>query len=156
MLINNAKNKDMTTNSKKRAIICDIDGTLAKYDPAVRTPYEHEKSDQDLPHNHIIDLLHTIRRGSPEVNIILVSGRSDAYRSLTLFWLNRYNVPFDVIFMRPDGNNIPDNVLKMNIYTENIEKAFDIWFVLDDRDRVVDMWRNVLHLPCLQVAPGNF
>ena len=34
-------------------------------------------------------------------------------------------------------------------------KFFDVKFVLDDRDQVVEMWRD-MGLPCFQVAPGDF
>jgi hypothetical protein len=36
-----------------------------------------------------------------------------------------------------------------------VRDNFDVQFVLDDRDQVVEMWR-AMGLTCLQVAPGNF
>lgn len=142
--------------TKKRAIICDIDGTVARFDPTIRTPYEHEKSDQDLPHQHVIDLLNIIRFGATDVDILMVSGRYDKHREITYDWLQKHKVPFNRLFMRDDDDNRPDNIVKMEIYTNNIEKHYDILFVLDDRNRVVDMWRKVLKLPCFQVAEGDF
>jgi len=48
-----------------------------------------------------------------------------------------------------------DRIIKEEIYREKIAPVYNALFVLDDRDRVVAMWRD-LGLTCLQVANGDF
>jgi adenylate cyclase class IV len=57
--------------------------------------------------------------------------------------------------MRKTGDNRPDNIVKKEIFDSNIKNNYYIEFVLDDRNKVVKMWRE-LGLTCLQVADGNF
>ena len=53
------------------------------------------------------------------------------------------------------GNRLDDKIVKECLYRTHVEPRFNVKFVLDDRNRVVDMWRS-LGLKCLQVAEGNF
>jgi len=57
--------------------------------------------------------------------------------------------------MRPTGDNRKDAIVKREIFDREIRDRYRILFVLDDRNQVVDMWRE-LGLTCLQVAPGDF
>jgi hypothetical protein len=57
--------------------------------------------------------------------------------------------------MRSAGDMRKDSIVKEEIYRQEILGRYNVWFVLDDRNQVVDMWR-LLGLRCLQVAPGNF
>jgi hypothetical protein len=56
--------------------------------------------------------------------------------------------------MREDKDNRSDAIIKQEIFENNFNKE-DILCVIDDRQRVVDMWRS-LGLVCLQVDHGNF
>jgi hypothetical protein len=49
-----------------------------------------------------------------------------------------------------------DSLVKFEMFVSFVKDQFEVDFVLDDRDQVVDMWRNELHLPCFQVNYGNF
>ena len=57
--------------------------------------------------------------------------------------------------MRKEGDHRRDSIVKKEIYDTLIKDEFDVEFVLDDRQQVVDMWREI-GLKCLQVAEGNF
>jgi hypothetical protein len=46
-------------------------------------------------------------------------------------------------------------VVKREIYRNLIEPKHNVWFVLDDRNSVVKMWREI-GLTCLQVEEGNY
>ena len=89
------------------------------------------------------------------VKIIVVSGRDAVCRDLTVNWLLANGVPFDELYMRPEGNNEKDVIIKRRIFDEKLRDRFTIKFVLDDRNQVVEMWRG-LGLLCCQVADGNF
>ena len=58
--------------------------------------------------------------------------------------------------MRLTGDFRKDSIVKREIYETHVQDNYFIEFVIDDRQQVVDMWRNECKLPCLQVAPGNF
>ncbi len=132
------------------AIIVDIDGTLAiRRD---RSPYDWSKVGQDDVNETIRKLL--IRYRSIQ-HLILVSGRDSCCRAETVDWLKRNNIAYDELFMRPEGNNEKDSIIKKRIYEDHIKGRFNVDFVLDDRNQVVEMWRE-LGLTCLQVAEGDF
>ena len=76
-------------------------------------------------------------------------------REDTTSWLEQYNVPFEKLIMREDRDFRPDNEAKLDLYEKYIKGQYDVEFVLDDRDRVVKMWREQ-GLKVLQVAEGDF
>ena len=133
------------------AIICDIDGTIAKMNRDTRSPYEWDKVAEDEPIDSIIRL---IRKYSDHV-IFLMSGRDESCRVQTESWLLHHDVPYDMLLMRPAGNNDSDVEVKEKLFWDNNVHQSDIEFVLDDRDSVVWMWRE-LGLKVLQVEPGGF
>lgn len=135
---------------KTRAIICDIDGTIAHM--GERSPYDWHKVGTDNPDKIVIDLL---RRHDDRV-VILLSGRDEVCRSETVQWLAENRVPFHYLHMRPEGDNRKDSIVKRELFEEYIRDHFNVEFVLDDRNQVVDMWRNELGLKVLQVAAGDF
>lgn len=138
--------------SLPNAIICDLDGTLALFEG---NPYERDftKDSLNFP---IADILRIYGQFS---KTILVSGRKDIFRDQTEQWLLENNISYDKLFMRktaPAGQQEPkDFVVKKEIYEKHIEGKYNILFVLDDRNQVVDLWRG-LGLTCLQVADGDF
>lgn len=136
---------------KPTAIIVDIDGTLAHR--GNRSPYDETKVINDSVDGTIKKLVSLL---SVDDNIIiLLSGRHESCRPDTIQWLNNKCIDYDKLFMRKTDDNRNDAVVKEEIYKELIEPYYDIEFVLDDRNRVVDMWRGI-GLKCLQVADGNF
>lgn len=135
------------------AVIVDIDGTLAKMHE--RGPFEWQKVGQDLPHNDIIAL---VRKLQPFHQLIFMSGRDEVCREATMAWLERHlhHVPLpEFLLMRPKGNMEKDSIIKERMFREHIAGKFHVAFVLDDRDQVVRMWRD-MGLRCLQVADGDF
>lgn len=137
-------------HGKPRAIICDIDGTIAHM--CERSPYDWHKVGTDTPDKIIIDLL---RRHDDRV-IILLSGRDEVCRPETAEWLAENRVPFNHLYMRPEGDTRKDSIVKRELFDSYIRDAFNVEFVLDDRNQVVEMWRNELGLKVLQVAAGDF
>lgn len=140
-------------------LICDIDGTLA-----------------DIKHRK-----HLVEKGRPqwdeffeamgidEVNywckellecmsarheIVYVTGRPENYREHTEEWMSRHNIPSGRLYMRKEGDRRPDNKVKSDIFDEHL-KDKEIIFVLEDRKRVVDMWRSK-GLTVLQCEEGDF
>lgn len=85
------------------------------------------------------------------LKIIVVSGRSDEVRNETEEWLERHNLTFHELIMRPAGDYTPDHILKERILDQLLKDGHEILFVVDDRQRVVDMWRR-RGITCLQAA----
>jgi len=136
------------------AIICDLDGTLALLNG--RNPYDASDCVNDLLNRPVAQLLKTICRSRPEVKILLVSGREQKYMHQTWDWLEKHDIPYDYLFMRCTGDTRKDAIIKREIYDYYIRNQFNVWFVLDDRRQVVEMWRDELGLPVFQVDWGEF
>lgn len=137
---------------KVPAIICDLDGTLALLNG--RNPYDASRCDEDVLNEPVAKVLRLFARNG--YSIILLSGRENKYRVQTLKFLEKYNIDFDSLLMRTTKDFRKDKIVKLELYNEYIKDNFDIEFVLDDRNSVVDMWRQELNLPTFQVAYGDF
>lgn len=133
---------------KPTAIIVDIDGTLAHM--VDRSPYDPSKY-----HTDVIDEVIRDHVNRYPYKVIVVSGRDDTYKEVTERWLKLNQVEYDEIFMRPAEDKREDSIVKLQLYKKHIEPHYDIEYVLDDRNRVVKMWREN-GLKCLQVAEGDF
>lgn len=139
---------------KPHAVLVDLDGTLAKM--TGRSPYDWDRVDEDEPNQDIVDLVNTLRDAG--ATIVFVSGRDGRAREKTRGWLVRHVGPWTTsakLLMRSAGDNRRDSIVKAEIYDAAIRDVFNVWLVLDDRDQVVDMWRQ-RGLRTLQVAPGSF
>lgn len=135
-----------------KAIICDIDGTLA--DKGTRFPFDYEKVDQDTVKQAVaesIRLFHVAR-----YKIIIFSGREDISEEKTIAWLQTNDIPYEALYMRKAKDFRKDAVIKKELYEKYVMGKYEVLFVLDDRDQVVEMWRKDLGLPCFQVDYGNF
>lgn len=141
--------------SKPLAIICDLDGTIALHGNN-RSPFDYGKVDHDAVNWPVAGIVQTYaERG---YTILYTSGRETLARELTEKWLKENALPFDsphMLIMRPTGDHRNDAVVKRELFDNYIREHYNVKFVLDDRDRVVKMWRD-LGLCCLQVAYGNF
>jgi predicted kinase len=134
-------------------VICDIDGTLALMDG--RTPYDYSLIHTDKPYEAVVDLVYDM--WSLDVPIIFMSGRSDDSREQTKAWLNTHVLAGDLdLYMRKTGDYRPDWIVKYELFQEHIAGKYRVKFVLDDRNQVVELWRNKLGLSTFQVAEGNF
>lgn len=151
--------------SKPKAIIVDIDGTIALRDG--RSPFDYEKVYTDKVDHRMAHLLKSLA-GDCEYTVFFVTGREDIgnCRQKTSDWLNDniypvqgHNgfVPVDnwKLLMRAEGDHRPDDVVKKEIYENRIAPWYDVVIVFDDRDKVVKMWRD-LGLLCGQVYYGDF
>ena len=134
------------------AIICDIDGTLAMIKD--RSPFDASKCEQDLLNEPVAEIVKTYAALGNQ--IVLLSGRQDEHRYQTEAWLAKYKIPYDLLLMRATGDRRKDAVIKREIVERQLLGEYFIRFVLDDRDQVVEMWRNELGLACLQVNYGDF
>ena len=137
------ENKDLP-----RAIVCDLDGTLALFDG---NPYDRDflKDRVNIVIRYIINTCRVTH------DIILLSGRNGKYEGVTRDWLTRNEVLYDYLWMRKEGDIRKDSIVKRELFEKACRDKYYVDFVLDDRDQVVKLWRS-MGLTCLQVADGNF
>lgn len=142
---------------KPKAWIVDVDGTIALRGD--RSPYDMTRVGEDRPHTAIVELVDALclyNDHGDRRDIIYVSGRNEAARGDTEQWINdNLACRPNHLFMRPDGDSRSDEIIKAEILDRHILPTWDVVGVIDDRNRVVDMWRSK-GLTCLQVAPGDF
>ena len=148
----------------KSTVIFDLDGTLALVDKRREIAlkpngkinfdifYDPQYIELDEPNSFVIELAKMYKRDGYE--IVIVSGRADRTKEATERWLEKYGILYDRMIMRKRKNFTPDNELKERWLEKYLDRD-DIRVVVDDRQRVVDMWRrNGLNV--FQVANGNF
>lgn len=142
---------------RPRAVIVDIDGTLALRPeaPGVRRFFDWHRVGEDLPNPPVVELVRVLSE-SGRYRILLVSGRDGVCRPQTEAWLAEHKIPYDALWMRPPGDRRPDAVVKRELFEEHVAGRYEVAFVLDDRDQVVHLWRRELNLPCFQVNYGAF
>lgn len=142
-------------------VIVDIDGTLANCEHrrqhVVCKPKNfkafNESMHADTVHSAVDQLVRVINGQSWK--IVLCSGREETYRDVTVNWLRSYQIPFHALYMRAAKDYRADDVVKSELLDRIIADKYVPLFALDDRDRVVTMWR-ARGMPCFQVAPGAF
>lgn len=149
--------KEIVMSNLPNAIIVDVDGTVADHS-GVRGAHDLKLVHLDVPKRNIIEI---VKRFHKTHHIIVMSGRQDSCKVATVEWLNRHGViPEDkskfTILMRATNDNRKDSIVKRELFDNHVSGKFNVDFVLDDRDQVVEMWRNDLGLTCLQVSWGNF
>ncbi len=133
------------------AVIFDIDGTLAHM--VDRSPYDYSKVSTDSRDECIYHLRGLYK--SHGSRIIIMTGRDGVCKKETLAWLDKHDIHHDLFLQREEGDTRDDSLIKRELYENEIRGKYNVLCVFDDRNRVVDMWRQ-LGIKCLQVADGAF
>ena len=151
-----------------KTVIFDLDGTLADIETRrVISIKENGKMDWDIffdpknisldiPNRPVITMARLLKESGNR--IVILSGRSKVTKDATREWLKQFDVPFDILKMRPDNKEfkfMPDDQLKKLWLDQLFPNTDDVLCVFDDRDKVVKMLRDN-GISCLQVAEGNF
>lgn len=144
---------------KKDCIVIDLDGTLAN----VKHRQEKllsENNWKNFNSKMTFDKLNfwcyeLIELFRCKYNIIIVTGRSEEFLTTTKKWLADNKVFYNEIFFRKKNDYRDDRIVKKEIFEQYIKPIYKTLFVIDDRDKVVQMWRE-LGLTCLQCDFGDF
>lgn len=129
----------------KPIILCDIDGTIANGEDRASKYLSGEKKDWDGYYSElrfdkpIESVIRAVRYLKEDHTVCLVSGRPDTYQRETTEWLIHNNVPHDFLFMRAGSDRREDSIIKKEILDKLPKHKIDL--VLDDRPRVIRMWR---------------
>lgn len=147
------------------AIVVDIDGTLSdnrhREHFAQNKEWEafHAALSADQPFE---DVARLVRLAHINMEIVLCTGRNEAYRQRTLEWLRKHDIPHDCLLMRPDFDWGPDTEIKPKLLRRwhnetrpNREIGDRVVFILEDRDKMVEAWREI-GFNCWQVRLGGY
>lgn len=128
-----------------KAIALDMDGSLCKRGD--RGWYEWDKVHLDTAIEPNLDFALGMHKMG--YNLIVFTGRDGSCKSLCEEWLDWYNIPYSAIYIRPEGDNRCDSIIKEEIL-KDAAKEWNVVGILDDRPRVVRMWHKVgLHCWCV-------
>jgi phosphoglycolate phosphatase-like HAD superfamily hydrolase len=140
-------------------VIFDIDGTLADVSQRIHHLRGARKNwsgffagmAQDKAIHSMVRLCNLLFEAG--LHIVLCSGRDETYRKTTENWLKREGVRYHELRLRRQYDRRSDVVAKREMLDGLAKER--ILFVVEDRSRVVEMWRTE-GLTCLQCAPGDF
>ena len=139
--------QDSINEHPEKVYAFDFDGTIADINHRVgyiKKPYITGKRDyqrffeeckNDKPVEWIIDIMRML----PRENIYILSGRNGNVIHESVKWLEENNVPYNKIYMRYRTNYESDEILKLRMIDNGLKER--IQWIVDDRQRVVDMWR---------------
>jgi hypothetical protein len=145
----------------KEIIIVDLDGTLANCDHRVhhveKSPKDWNSFNKEMSKDSlnvwckkIIDSMN-----AHGVETILLTGRGEEERDITLKWLLKNDIKYIELLMRGKGDDRSDAIIKKELYENKISPSFKTLFVVEDRKSVVKMWRDI-NVTCLQCDWGDF
>lgn len=140
---------------KPKAIIFDIDGTLAIRDtgPDGRGPFDWDRVGEDTVNEPVMFVAKMLAFAAVEVGdveILLFSGRDERARYPTQLWLDEHFGYDFKLYMRQEKDSRPDCEVKWEML-EGARQFWDVEAVFDDRNVVVDMWRDN-GITCMQVC----
>lgn len=146
-------------------VIFDLDGTLAIIDERRqlatkpdgklnwKTFFDPKNIQLDQPNHPVMATFQAMKAAGHRVGVF--SGRDSISRKETEQWLSQFGIKPDFLRMRPEKSFIKDDILKKQWLDEELEMGHTILCTFDDRDKVVQMWRDN-GIVCFQVAPGPF
>lgn len=146
----------------KRTIIFDVDGTIADVEhrrhfvsqqPADWKSFRNSTV-FDTPVQWVCDIAKRFIAQGEEVAFF--SARNESERSITEKQITEWiGDGHKGVFLRPNDSYEPDEVFKSNLADKFEEMGGKIDLVFDDRNKVVEMWRNRGTM-VVQVAEGDF
>lgn len=145
--------------ARPKAVIVDIDGTICDNRTALPYLFPEDGSGKDW------DAFYKETSACPTFavaigwvgarfvegyKLVVITGRSEKYRDLTVDWLNRnLTLPFDGPFMRSKGDYRPSDEMKRETY-ERLSSHYDFQRAIEDDPKVIELWKSL----GLKVAVG--
>lgn len=128
--------------SKPKAIIVDVDGTIAN--KCDRSPFEWDKVGCDTPRLEIINMIRAFARSYGATPIFLF-GRDSVCRDITQGWINShaYMDKDQELYMRAEGDMRKDTIVKEELFWEHIEPTYNVIGAFDDRPVIIRLWHKL-------------
>jgi FMN phosphatase YigB (HAD superfamily) len=144
---------------KQRAVIFDMDGTLANVtsirhhlvakDHRKDFHTFHSESVNVPPHEHVVNAAQVAHLQG--LAVLVVTARKHMWRHQTAWWLALHNVPSDALFMRANHDQRKDYDVKRDILRQ-IRHSFDPIHAWDDNPAIIRLWEEE-GIPCT-IVPG--
>lgn len=146
----------------QKLVVVDLDGTLCnsahREHLAIAGCWDefHSQLNGDAPWPDVTALLALLYE-QDDIVVVGLTGRNEQYRKATINWLAKHDIWLDDILMRYDDDYRSDHELKPQLLELYLKQHPDhqVWFILEDRDKVVEAWRNAGY-DCWQVRPGGY
>ena len=128
--------------NKPRAILVDIDGTVAS--KGDRLIYDYTKVSVDTPRSVVIDMVNAFANATG-TQIIFLSGRDSVCRDDTIEWLKTYVTDDEepMLYMRDIDDRRPDATIKEEILWNHIADHWNIVASFDDRPVMIRKWHTL-------------
>ncbi len=91
----------------------------------------------------------------PGLVVVLLTGRPLRVQSLTMDWLERYGVRWDLLIMRTSGDYSASREFKRATVKELRAHGFDLRLALEDDPRNREMFHEE-GLPCIYIHSGYY
>jgi hypothetical protein len=141
-------------------VLVDLDGTLS--DAAWRQHHlERRPKDWDgffaaCGEDPLIDqIARLVDLLDRDLLVVLLTARPDRVRELTLAWLERHDVRWDLLVMRDGRDFRPSHVAKLEAVRALRGTGFDLRLAVDDDPRNAAMFRDE-GIPCVELHSGYY
>ncbi len=144
------------------AVVFDIDGVLS--DAAGRQHFIEggsgrrdwdaffEACGEDPLLHDVAVLLHLL---APDLTVVLLTGRPIRVQPQTVAWLERYELPWDLLIMRDYGDYSAAREFKRWTVGELRDFGLDLQLAFEDDRRNLEMFRRE-GVPCIYIHSGYF
>jgi hypothetical protein len=133
------------SNSKKVAVLFDVDGTLVDVSSIQHLVDEglrqfdtfHRESVNCPPHFKVLAIAQGLLK--EDIDVLAISGRQEHYRALTDYWLAMHSLPLHELILRPneyDGNRIQ---FKTEVFA-NLSLRYHVVAVFDNDPQLISLW----------------
>jgi phosphoglycolate phosphatase-like HAD superfamily hydrolase len=99
--------------------------------------------------NRLLQLL------DPALHVVLLTARPTRVRPATVAWLERYDVRWDLLVMRPDGDYQPAVTFKQGVVEALQRLGYEPRIAFEDDRRNVAMFRSA-GVPCIYIHSGYY
>jgi phosphoglycolate phosphatase-like HAD superfamily hydrolase len=143
--------------------VFDLDGVLANADhrqhllapgPGRRKDWKRffERAGDDALIEEVARLTLLI---DPSLQRVLLTARPTTIKDITVDWLDRFHLAWDLLVMRPAGAYAPSPVAKKAAVDELRAFGFELLLAFDDDRRNVDMF-HAAGIPCIYIHSGYY
>ena len=135
--------------AKKKAVIVDIDNTLARKKQGFgsRGIYDWHRVGEDDVIEPIAEL---VRNLYENYVVIILTGRDFSCCEATMQWLDNSNIHYHEIYMKSGDSYEKTIITKSRHYMKNIQKKYDVQLVIDDDLEVLRWFKAIDGISVLQ------
>ena len=130
------------------AWICDLDGTLFDMN-GKRGPFDMDKVEFDDIRRGTLDLIQGLAAAGDQ--IVYLSGRNKRGYVGSIRALLREGAPEGPLYMREDGDQRPDDVLKHELFYTHVAPNWNVRGAIDDRHSIMRLW-HAIGVPAFSAA----